>query len=160
MGGNIAGIAAEIATATDTHGIADARILDRAARDGATIEAMILIPKTATAATRRDGETIQKTENTHQVAGGMILKSVRLGATDMIHIGTVMAAANVATDTQTPTVEETVLGSARQRILALTESVMMPEKMLGRQRNRRGSWLPCSRLRPSLTKIERNDWRL
>lgn len=162
-GGSIAGIEAEIVTMADTRGIAGARIPGLAARDGATTETMILILKIATEATRRDGGTVQKTESTHQVVGGMILRSVRPEATDMIHIGTAMTAAIVATETQAPTTEETVLGSAPQHILALTESVnvsvMMPGKMLAKQRNRHGSWLPCSQMRPSLMKAERNGWR-
>lgn len=164
MGGSIAGIEAETVTRTDARGIAAARIPGLAARDDATIEMMILNPKTATAVTRRDGGTVQKIESTHQVVGGMIHKSARPEAADMIHIEIVMTVAIVATDTQTPTAEETVLGSALPHILALmggvSVAVMMPVRILGRRRNRHGSWLLCSRQRPSLTKIERNDWRL
>lgn len=150
MGGNIAGIEAEIVTMTGTRGIAGARIPDLAARDGATIEAMIPIPKTATAVTRRDGGIIREIESILQVVGGKILKSGSPEVTVMIHIGTAMAAATatVATDPQIPTVEETVLGSAPRHTLALTGSesanmsVTMPDKIPERQRNRHGSWLP------------------
>lgn len=118
MGGNIAGIEAEIVMASDTRGIAGARIPGLAARDGGIIH---------------------KIESTHQVAGGMILRSVRAEAIDMTHIGAAMTAAIVATEIQTPTVEGTALGGAPQHFLALTKSVMMPGKMVGEQRSKLGN---------------------
>lgn len=82
-------------------------------------------------------EIIHKIESssTHQVVEGMILGSVRAEAIDMIHIG-----------------------GGPQHILALTESVgvMMLSKIAGEQRSKLGNWLPCNRLRPSLTMIERS----
>jgi hypothetical protein len=56
MDGDIADIGAEIVTAIGIHGTADARIPGPAARDGATIETMILNLETAIAATKRDDE--------------------------------------------------------------------------------------------------------
>lgn len=87
----------------------------------------------------RGGEIIHKIESTHQVVGGMILRSVRAEAIDMIHIG-----------------------GGPQHILALTESVgvMILGKTVGEQRSKLGNWLPCNPLRPSLTMIGRSVWRL
>lgn len=161
IGGSIADIGAEIVMRTGIRDVVAAKIPDLAAHeDVITIETMIRNLENAATATAKDDGITQKTEIPHLVAEETHRKSARQGRMETIHTEIVMVVATADTDTRTPTAEETVRAGARRQTHAPTRSAMTLGKKSNERKNRHGSWLPCSRLHPSLTRTERHDWQL
>lgn len=155
--GGIAGIGVGTATTTATHGVT-ALIPDLAAHaDGITDTTETTPTQTlekAVTVTENDDATTLKTGSIAQVAGGTVHKSANQDRTAMIHTET---GTTVATDIPIRMAEKSVRAGVR---LVLIESATMLRKTIKGRLNRHGSWLPCSRLPPTLTATERPDWRL
>lgn len=111
-----------------------------------TLEQAVAVTENDDAITLKTGSTAQfAEETTHGIA--------MQDRTDMIHIET---GTTVATDTTTTTPEK----SGRVSVPPVhTENATTVRKTNRGRLNRRGNWLPCSRLPPTLTAIEKPVWR-